>query len=106
MSDVGNSKSRQRFLSEHDCEAGIPTDNQNQESPPEIFGSETTPLNYEGDGEIILKSYEWTNQNSDNMGSGSRNASSYLTDDSLTGALDNRVSIAFIFIYILDFLNN
>ncbi|XP_056019199.1 transmembrane protein 94-like isoform X2 [Ostrea edulis] len=93
MSDVGNGKSRQRFLSEHDCETGMPTDNQNQESPPEIFGNETTPLNYEGDGEIILKSYEWTNQNSDNMGSGSRNASSYLTDDSLTGALDNRARL-------------
>ncbi|XP_061182038.1 transmembrane protein 94-like [Saccostrea echinata] len=93
MSDNGNNKQRQRFLSEHQCEPIVPTDTQNQGSP-EIFESETTPLNYEGEGEeIILKSYEWTNQTSDNMGSGSRNASSYLTDDSLTGALDNRARL-------------
>ncbi|XP_062605012.1 transmembrane protein 94-like isoform X2 [Saccostrea cucullata] len=93
MSDNGTSKPRQRFLSEHQCEPMIPTDSQNQGSP-EIFESETTPLNYEREGEeIILKSYEWTNQTSDNMGSGSRNASSYLTEDSLTGALDNRARL-------------
>ena len=96
MSDVNNGKQRQRFLSEHHCEPliPVPTDSQNHagSSPPEIFDNETTPLNnYDEEREEILKSYEWTNQNSDNMGSASRNASSYLTDDSLTGALDNRV---------------
>lgn len=97
MSDVNNGKQRQRFLSEHHCEPLVPTDSQNHgsSSPPESIVNENTPLNYEEEGEVILKSYEWTNQNSDNMGSASRNASSYLTDDSLTGALDNRVKLLF-----------
>lgn len=95
MSDVNNGQQRQRFLSEHHCEPLVPTNSQNHgsSSPPESFVNENTPLNYEEEGEVILKSYEWTNQNSDNMGSASRNASSYLTDDSLTGALDNRARL-------------
>lgn len=101
MSDVNNGKQRQRFLSEYYCESLVFIDSQNYGSNSflESIVNENIFLNYEEEGEVILKFYEWINQNFDNMGSVSRNVFSYLIDDSLIGVFDNRVKFLFECLY-------
>lgn len=106
MSDVNNGKQRQRFLSEYYCELLVFIDSQNYGSSSflESIVNENIFLNYEEEGEVILKFYEWINQNFDNMGSVSRNVFSYLIDDSLIGVFDNRVKFLFKCLYFFFFL--
>lgn len=107
MLDVNNGKQCQWFLSEYYCELLVFIDSQNYGSSSflESIVNENIFLNYEEEGEVILKFYEWINQNLDNMGSVSRNVFSYLIDDSLIGVFDNRVKFLFECLYFYFFLS-
>ncbi|KAK3089400.1 hypothetical protein FSP39_003342 [Pinctada imbricata] len=91
-SDSSNQKNspRQRFNSEH-CQGQVKMGLQEINfCDSEPFVGETTPLKTD----CFNVNTEWTSSNTDNVMEGeSRHTSSYFTEDSLTGALDNRAKL-------------